>query len=126
METVTMSAGVLKAALRNFTGTEAYHQHRSLGKCSILLTDGCHYLAEKAQCYWLVDLIMSYQHRKDIADTLLQVWILKKQEDNTWTVHCTDGNYTVLARQDIEHSDFPLDEIKLWYADSVLMLPSEY
>ncbi len=125
METKTITPGQLKASLAQFTGTEHYYQHKSIGS-SILLTDGCKYLAENAQCYWLFDLIMSYQHRKDIKQARLQVWILKKQDDITWIVHCTDGNHTVLARQDITYSDFPLDEITIWFADSVAMLPSEY
>ena len=126
METVTMSAVELKVALRNFTGTEHYHQHRTEDGKSMLLTDGVKYLAEQAQCYWLLDMVQSYQIRKDIADTLLQVWILKKHGECDWTLHCTDGNYTVLARQDIQYSDFPLDEIKLYFSDLVLMLVSEY
>ena len=126
METQTITASELRASLRQFTGTEHYYEHRGVGRTMIYLTDGCKYLAEKAQCYWLFDLILSYQHRKDISNTQVQVWILKKQEDKTWTVHCTDGNFTVLARQDIQYSDFPLDEIKIYLEDGVALLPSEH
>lgn len=125
-KTKTITPGQLRASLAQFTGTEHYYQHIALGKGSILLTDGCKYLAETAQCYWLFDLIMSYQHRKDIRDLRLQVWVLRKHEDKIWTVHCTDGNHKVFARQEISYSDFPLDEITIWFADSVAMLPSEY
>src|ERR1035438_5228158 len=110
METKFIAPQRLREALGQFIGTEHYYQHHSAGKASILLTDGCKYLAEQAGCYWLFDIISSYQGRTEIRNTPLQVWILKKQ-GNDWIVTCEDGNHNQLAKQDIPFSDFPLDEI---------------
>jgi len=47
----------LLSELAQFTGTTAYHRS-SLG--GLLLTDGAHHLRERANCYWLIDVIESY------------------------------------------------------------------
>jgi hypothetical protein len=40
---------------------------------------------------------------------------------------CENGNKKELARQEIEFTDFPLEEgIKLYLSGGVLLLPSEY
>jgi hypothetical protein len=39
---------------------------------------------------------------------------------------CDDGNGNIVFTKEIEHTDFPLDEIKLYFADNVIHLPSEY
>ena len=42
-----------------------------------------------------------------------------------WNLTATDRNGNTIARQQIEYSDFPLKEIKLYLIDGVLLLPSE-
>ena len=39
---------------------------------------------------------------------------------------CDDGNGRVVYAKRIDYTDFPLPEIKLYFSDSVLMLPREY
>lgn len=39
---------------------------------------------------------------------------------------CDDGNGNVVFSKKIEYTDFPLSEIKLYCADGVILLPSEY
>lgn len=43
---------------RNFIGTENYYLHAT-GK--LVYTDGVKWLAETGQCYWLIDVVASYQ-----------------------------------------------------------------
>ena len=38
----------------------------------------------------------------------------------------TDGNGTLLARQQYHFTDFPLEQIRLFFVDNTLLLPSEY
>jgi hypothetical protein len=40
-----------------FTGTQVWHRY--IG--GLLLTEGVVYLCESAECFWLVDVIWSYQ-----------------------------------------------------------------
>ena len=116
------SKDIILKDLPYFTGTEKYHRFSILFK-NLLLTDGCKYLADSAECYWLFDIIGSVQNK------------LKHQPFQTWTfdgktVICTDGNETELYRQEIKSTDFPLDEIKLFLSEAgeyqIVMLPSEY
>jgi hypothetical protein len=39
---------------------------------------------------------------------------------------CDDGNGNVVFTKEIEFTDFPLSEIRFYYADSTILLPSEY
>ena len=111
--------------LSHFNGTERYYVHRVLNR-QLLLTDGCKYLAEEGEAYWLFDLILSYQTNKALQEEDFQVWNLKKKPDSGWVVTCDDGNDKILITQHIAYSDFPLNAIKLYLVDGVCMLASEY
>jgi len=121
-----MNSTQLKQDLSRFTGTENYWK----GKLhKIKYTDGIKFLHENAECYWLIDLVDSAQISKSIVDYLKKDYfqsIELKVLDNVGTFEITDGNSNVLYAQRIEFTDFPLDEIKLYLADGVLMLRSEY
>ena len=110
----------LKTQLAQFTGTEDYYQ--DLG---VKFTDGIHYLAEEAKAYWLITLIGSYQHK--LKDVPFQLWTLKVNEDNSAEIECReDTGMPILIKQIIPYTDFPLEEIKLYCIDGILLLPSEY
>ena len=55
-----------------------------------------------------------------------QVWNLKVHSDRSATVFCDDGNGNPVYTQEIPFTDFPLDEVKLYFANNVIHLPSEY
>lgn len=115
----------IKFDLRYFTGTENYYVH-GIGALKILLTDGCKYVAEEAQAYWLFDVILSYQMHSIIRNEAFQHWEIKKQMQGEWLITCDDGNGNILARQTISYSDFPLSAINFYLVDGVCMLKSEY
>lgn len=127
-----MNAAELKSELAQFSGTESYHKFSYLFK-NLVLTDGVKYLAEKAGAYWLMDIIGSYQYkcRKDEMLRDFQLWTLKKTEGNEAIVICERDTNNVAFKQEIPHTDFPLDTIKLYVMPSsattyVIMLPNEY
>jgi len=108
--------------LNQFTGTENYYKHW-LGQ--IVYTDGVKYLVDKAGAYWLIDVIASYQ--PTIKNVPFQVWVLKVNADKSAEATMyADADKPVLVKQAIKYTTFPLDEIKLWLIDGVLILPSEY
>ena len=120
----TIDSAELKVHLQQFTGTEHYYEHRTIGSLKLFLTDGCKYLAEKAGCYWLYDVLASYQHK--LCNETFQTWTLKKFISLGWTITATDGNGKVLVTQDIPYSDFPIEDgITLFLVDGVVLLPSE-
>jgi hypothetical protein len=123
-----MNAIAIKEELKDFRGTEDYHKHLFPGRSPILLTDGCHYLREVCNAYWLFDSILLYQDHKALKDVRFQIWELKQlRVDLTWQLTCSpDTGEKPLIRQSIKFSDFPLDYIKIWVIDKVALLPSEY
>lgn len=107
--------------LNQFTGTENWYRHW-LG---ILYTDGVKFLAEKAGAYWLIDAVASYQRK--LKDVPFQVWTLDVKKDNSAILQMReDSDMPVRVEQVIEYSDFPLESIRLYFIDGVLLLPSEY
>jgi hypothetical protein len=90
----------------------------------LVLTDGAKALADNFQCYWFLDIIASYQAQ--LNNQPFQVWTMKKFEDGSAIVKCTDGNDRVLQRQEIPFTDFKADECTLWVEGNVILLPSEH
>ena len=111
-------------ALTCFHGTSSYYKHQLLPSVSIKLTDGCNYLREACKCYWLFDVIVSYQLEQSTEE--FQVWKLTKLKGNEYKIIGEDGNNNVLITQIIPYSDFPLESITIWLVDGVAMIPSEY
>ena len=116
----------MKNANDNFgssNGSENFYCHRP---SLMLYTDGVKALAESCQAYWLIDLIISHQCKKDINLERFQVWDLRRVEGNSFFIYATDGNRNRVARQKIPFSDFSYDAATLWLVDGCLMLPKEY
>lgn len=127
----TTSAHELRCSLANFCGSDSFTHWSPLFRRDVL-TQGALHLGEEAGAYWLVDAVASWQTDKKVHAQEFQVWTLRQQPDQSWTLLCEDGNYNVVAKQEIEFSDFPLPEgITLWAIRNELggvtiMLPSEY
>lgn len=54
------------------------------------------------------------------------MWKLKVNEDRSANLVCDDGNDHIFYTKRITFTDFPLDEITLWFSDNTIVLPSEY
>jgi hypothetical protein len=123
-----METYLLKRALKEFHGTEAYHKHLFPGKSPILLTDGCNFIREECKAWWLFDAILSYQCEKILRNVKFQIWILRRlKKDLFWELTCReDSGKKPLITQTLEFSDFPIDEVRIWVIDKVCLLPSEY
>ena len=104
-------------------GSENYYCHKP---SSMLYTDGVKELAEKCEAYWLIDLIISHQIKREVNLERFQVWDLKRVKDNIFFIIATDGNHNKVTSQDIPFSDFPYDLATIWLVDGCLMLPQEY
>jgi hypothetical protein len=114
-----------KAALRQFTGSEHWYRHPI--NRNVLYTDGAQYVAEKGGAYWLLDEIALIQpYNKRVAAEEFQFWKLVVRTDNTAMLSCEDGNGHTVFKKRIEYTDFPLDEITLYFQNNVIHLPSEH
>jgi hypothetical protein len=65
-------------------------------------------------------------YEKAVAAQEFQVWKLTVNADRTASLVCDDGNDNIVYTQRIAFTDFPIDEIKLYFTDNVILLPSEY
>lgn len=106
---------------RDYIGTSQYYRYNFGTK----LTDGSKALAEKYECFWLLDIIVSYQLDVRVKHEKLQVWKLKKKGEGA-VVNCEDGNYNLILSQKVPYTDFKPDKAELWYQNGVIFLPSEY
>lgn len=129
MTTQAEKRKLLEDGLPQFCGTENWHRFSAIS--SLVITDGVKYLADTAGAYWLLDVIASYQRR--LRGQEFQTWILNVTtagsaitgHRTSAVVTCEDGNGNKLLSQAIPYTDFPLDTIKLFCIDGVILLPNE-
>ena len=124
-------AEAIRDYCRNCNGTDQYYKHW-LNR--FVYTDGVKFVAETAGAYWLIDAIASHQlNRKQIAKCEgFQVWKLKPRKAGGCVLTCDDGGNggktKVVIKQEIEFTDFPIEEIKevvMYVENDVLLLSDE-
>jgi len=121
---MTNSKKLTESDLALFCGSDKFYRS-GLG---IMFTDGIKYLADRTSCYWLIDVVGSYQ----VAG--LPSFLI-------WELTCNpEGGAIVTAKEDSDQPDLITQEIpvtdyldhseinplKLYLVDRVLMLPGEY
>jgi len=110
--------------LNQFIGTEKYYRISRRH----LLTDGTKYLAEAAECFWMMDAIASHLCEIGTADWFVLIRV-QVTEGRAVMIY-EDGNDREHARQEIPYTDFPMNYLTLyacWDGENwVIMLPSEY
>lgn len=122
-------ANQIQNALSHFTGSEQWYRYSPLFP-NVLLTDGAMYVAQTCSAFWLMDMIAS--HIPSIKDYFAIAILDKGQWPGTWVFRIVDDipSKEVYAVQEIEYSDFPLDDIKLYVINDdvnwTILLPSEY
>jgi hypothetical protein len=113
-----------QADLHQFTGSEQWYRHGLVR--NILFTDGAKYVADKGGAYWLLDEIAFAQKGEPkVAAEEFQVWTLTVRANRTATLLCDDGNNNAVFSKEIAYTDFPLDEVKFYFTDNTILLPSE-
>ena len=119
----------IKEGLQHFHGTEIFYQIPLL---RTRFTDGLKYLADVADCFWLItDTSVIAKNLKDRSEFItidFKRFSKEKQEITGYEAEImyTDGNDTVLEKQYYRVTDFPLDELRLFFVNDTLMLPGEY
>ena len=108
--------------LEQFIGTTRYYRS-TFGR--LLLTDGAHYLRERLNCYWLIDIVESYQPK--VGDKPFQLWGIRVNPDKSAVVEMReDTGLAPLVKQAIPYTDFKLKQYEFFCIDKVVMLKSEY
>ena len=122
---MTKTSKLTESDLSQFTGSENWYRHGI--NCNVVFTDGAKYVADEGGAHWLLDAIAICQRYEErVAAEPFQVWKLVVRADNTATLTCEDGNDNVVYTQQLKFTDFPREEITLWFANNVIYLPSEH
>ena len=122
---MTKTATLSEHDLAQFTGSDNWYRH-GINR-NVLFTDGAKHVADEGGAYWLLDAIAICQRSEPrVAAEDFQVWKLSVRPDRTATLVCEDGNDNAVYTQLVAFTDFPLDEITLWFANNVIYLPGEH
>jgi len=119
----------LRAKLAHHTGSETFI--RSSLNPNVVYTEGVVALCNEAQCWWLTDILASYQSTERFDREHFQAWcIVVDEETRSAVVSCTNGNSKKpIVEQRLEYTDFPLAHFSLWVegprSQRVAMLPQE-
>ena len=121
---MTTTKTLTKAELAHFIGSETWYRHALVR--DVLFTDGAKHVADAGGAYWLLDEIaLAQRYKAKVAAEEFQVWTLKVKDAKA-TLTCDDGNGNAVYSKRIPFTDFPLDEISLYYCNKTILLPSEY
>jgi len=121
---MTDTKALKQSDLRQFSGSEHWYRHALVRK--VVYTDGAKYVADQGGAYWLLDAIAFAQMIPAVAAEEFQLWTLIVCPDHTARLVCGDGNGHAVHTQEIPFTDFPLAEIKFYFVNNTILLPSEY
>ncbi|MEM1336741.1 MAG: DUF6876 family protein [Bacteroidota bacterium] len=119
----------IKEGLQHFHGTEMFY---SIPLLKTRFTDGLKYLANVADCFWLITdtsvIAKSLMNRSEFITIDFKKLSAEERLNKGFDAIITysDGNNTILEKQGYRATDFPLDELRLFFVNNTLMLPNEY
>jgi len=108
-------------SLGNFHGSE--HYYRLMG--GINATDGVHYVMQNGYSWLVTDAAVILRMEPKVRGQDFVVVRLKLLPEGGGKVTYEDGNGNILYEQSYEWTDAK-KELKLFFADNVIMLASEY
>ena len=119
----------INEGLQNFHGSEMFF---SLPLIRTRFTNGLKYLGTVANCYWLITdtsvIAKSLMNRSEFITIDFRRLPEEKQDFTGYEAEIiySDGNNNILEKQGYHGTGFPLDELRLFFVNNTLMLPSEY
>ncbi|MFY0712615.1 hypothetical protein J1D01_02980 [Seonamhaeicola sp. NFXS20] len=122
-------ANKIQEQLQYFNGSEMFY-HIPLLRTRF--TDGIKYLVNAAACFWLVTdtsvVAKSLKERSSWVTIDFKRLPEKEREASGYeaVIIYSDGNDNILEEHGYTMTDFPLDELRLFFVNDTLMLPSEY
>ncbi len=124
LDTETITKG-----LAQFSGSAEFYRHWTR---KAIYTEGVRFLADSADCHWLLDSVVAHQGNPAVAAEAMQVWKLEVSPGDARAVlTCGDGTGHEVFRTRIDFTDFPLAGIEIWclpneLGNRTILLPGEY
>lgn len=120
-----VTATLQQSDLDHFIGSEEVFRHPIIP--GAVYTEGVRHVAKAGKAYWLIDEIATAQLNRQVRAEPFQVWRLQVDEiSREAKLVCDDGNGRIVYQKRIPYTDFPLAEIKIYFAEGTMLLPSEY
>ena len=119
----------IKQGLQHFHGSELLYR---IPLIRTRYTNGVKYLANTADCYWLVTdvsvIAKSLMNRSRFITVDFKKYTAEEAEIHGYSAAITygDGNGNTFEEHKYHVTDFPLEELRLFFVDNTLLLPSEY
>jgi len=114
---------------------EQFHGSETIYKIPLIqtrYTEGLKYLANAAECYWLITDVSAIARSLMAKSYFITVDFRRLPEDNQdftgyeAEIQYSDGDGNIFETHRYNVTDFPLDELRLFFVDGTLMLPGEY
>lgn len=119
----------LQEQLSQFCGSQ---QIFTLPLCRTRYTEGIQFLAQTANAFWLLT-DASVMGKSLMSKSRFITVDFKRYSPSEVETHgydaviaYSDGNGTVFTEQRYHITDFPLEQLRLFFVDNTLLLPSEY
>ena len=115
--------------LQHFHGSEVLYR---IPLIRTLYTEGIQYLAQAADCFWLVTdcsvIGRSLMGKSSFISIDFKMHDEREKEETGYAASITygDGNGSVFEVQRYHVTDFPLEKLRLYFVNGTLLLPSEY
>ncbi|MAO17528.1 MAG: hypothetical protein CMH44_11755, partial [Muricauda sp.] len=119
----------LKEQLEQFHGSQ---QLFALPLCQTRYTEGIQFLATSANAFWLLTdasvMGKSLMSKSRFITIDFKRYTQAEAETHGYdaVIAYSDGNGSVFTEQPYHITDFPLDQLRLFFVDNTLLLPSEY
>ncbi len=118
----------IKDALQQFSGSETIYK---IPLIQTRYTEGMKYLANAADCYWLItDVSVIAKSLMDKSHFITVDFKRLPSAEQDYSGHVAeikygDGNGHIFETHHYNVTDFPLDELRLYFITGTLMLPGE-
>jgi len=128
-ERLVVDAKRLESYLGSFHGSETIYKIPLLGT---FYTEGIKYLAEAAECFWLVTdvsvIAKGLKDRSPFITIAIRIISGKEKESIGYgaIIRYSDGNDHILETQKYHLADFPMERLRLYFVNDTLLLPGEY
>jgi len=111
--------------LSDFKTSDQHYIHRISDSWRLMLSEGCYFVREAADAYWLFDLILSYQSSSALINVSMQSWNVKRVRRGQVQVLCQDRHGDILIAKTVKQR-FVLDDLTVIVANNHAWLKSEY